>query len=169
MNCKIIKTEAAYQKATKRSMAIFQAKEGSTEADEVALLLLLLKDYKDKHIFIPNMKLKKFHTIIDNTPEDVKEEVNLSMDILERIHELLDEKFDSKQKLLADKLNKSEAEISKWLSGVQNFTIKTLVKLEIAFGEPIIAVCTKNKNLAHTIAEKKRHNIMKPLLRKAIL
>jgi transcriptional regulator with XRE-family HTH domain len=92
------------------------------------------------------MKLKKFHTIIEHIPEEVKAEVNLSMDILERIHELLDEKFDGKQKLLADKLNKSEAEISKWLSGVQNFTIKTLVKLETAFGEPIIAVCRKNES-----------------------
>jgi transcriptional regulator with XRE-family HTH domain len=99
------------------------------------------------------MRLKKFHTIIEHTPEEVKEEVNLSMDILERIHELLDEKFDGKQKLLADKLNKSEAEISKWLSGVQNFTIKTLVKLEIAFGEPIIAVCTKNENSTYTLVK----------------
>jgi transcriptional regulator with XRE-family HTH domain len=101
------------------------------------------------------MKLKKLHTIIEHTPEDVKEEVNLSMDILERIHELLDEKFDGKQKLLADKLNKSEAEISKWLSGVQNFTIKTLVKLEVAFGEPIIAVCTKNENSTYRSGELK--------------
>jgi transcriptional regulator with XRE-family HTH domain len=115
------------------------------------------------------MKLKKFHTIIEHTPEDVKEEVTLSLDILERIHELLDEKFDGKQKLLADKLNKSEAEISKWLSGVQNFTIKTLVKLEVAFGEPIIAVCRKNEKSKHTVAGKKPHNIMKPLLRKAIV
>ena len=57
------------------------------------------------------MKLKKFHKIIANTPEEIKEDVNLSMDTLERIHELLDEKFEGKQKLLADKLNKSEAEI----------------------------------------------------------
>lgn len=55
MNWKIIKTEAAYQKATKRTMAIFQAKEGTAEADELALLLLLVKDYEDKHIFIPNI------------------------------------------------------------------------------------------------------------------
>jgi ribosome-binding protein aMBF1 (putative translation factor) len=115
------------------------------------------------------MKLKKFHTIIEHTPEEVKEEVNLSIDILERIHELLDEKFDGKQKLLADKLNKSESEISKWLSGVQNFTIKTLVKLEVAFGEPIIAVCTKKGKLTRTVAEKKPYNIMKPLLRKAVV
>lgn len=96
------------------------------------------------------MKLKKFHNIIANTPEEIKEDINLSMDILERINELLNEKFDGKQKLLADKMNKSEAEISKWLSGVQNFTIKTLNRLQIAFGEPIIAVCTNNHNSTFT-------------------
>jgi HTH-type transcriptional regulator / antitoxin HigA len=55
MNWKVIKTEAAYRKATKRTIAIFQAKEGTAEADELALLLVLLKDYEDKHIFIPNV------------------------------------------------------------------------------------------------------------------
>jgi transcriptional regulator with XRE-family HTH domain len=92
------------------------------------------------------MKLKKFHNILETTPKEITEEVNLSMDILERIHELLDEKFGGKQKLLAEKLNKSEAEVSKWLSGVQNFTTKTLIKLQVAFGEPIIAVCSKSEN-----------------------
>lgn len=92
------------------------------------------------------MPLKNFHTIIKNTPEETKEDIKLSMDILDRIHELLNEKFDGKQRLLADKMGKTEAEVSKWLNGVQNFTIKTLVKLSIAFGEPIIAVCTSNDN-----------------------
>jgi HTH-type transcriptional regulator / antitoxin HigA len=55
MNWKVIKTEAAYKKATKHTIAIFQAKEGTAEADELALLLVLLKDYEDKHIFIPNV------------------------------------------------------------------------------------------------------------------
>ncbi len=54
----------------------------------------------------------------------------------------MDKKFDGKQKLLAEKMGKSEAEVSKWLNGVQNFTMKTLSKLSAAFGEPVIAVCT---------------------------
>ncbi len=55
MNWKVIKTEAAYQKAIKRTMAIFQAKEGSSEADELALLLVLVKDYEDKYIRLPKI------------------------------------------------------------------------------------------------------------------
>lgn len=96
------------------------------------------------------MKLKKFHNIIENTPEEVKEEIILSMEILKCINELLDKKFEGKQKLLAEKMNKTEAEISKWFSGVQNFTIKTLTKLQVAFGEPIISVITKESNSTFT-------------------
>ncbi len=55
MNWKVIKTEAAYQKAVKRTIVIFQAKEGTPEADELALLLLLVKDYEDKNISIPEV------------------------------------------------------------------------------------------------------------------
>lgn len=88
------------------------------------------------------MNLTNFHAVIDNTPDDVQAHVKLSMDILERIHELLDEKFQGKQHLLAKKMGKSEAEVSKWLSGIQNFTTRTLTKMEIAFGEPIISVCS---------------------------
>ena len=52
---KVIRTEAAYKKAVKRTMAIFQEKENTPEADELALLLVLVKDYEDKHIHIPQV------------------------------------------------------------------------------------------------------------------
>lgn len=90
------------------------------------------------------MKLDNFKKIIAETPDDVQIHVRITMDILDRIHELIDKKFDGKQKLLAEKLGKSEAEISRWLSGMPNFTTRTLAKLEAAFGERIIAVCTDN-------------------------
>lgn len=55
MNWKVIKTEPSYQKAIKRTIAIFQVKEGTPEAEELALLLLLVKDYEDKHIHLPGV------------------------------------------------------------------------------------------------------------------
>lgn len=95
------------------------------------------------------MNLKHFKKIVSETPEDVREHIKFSMDVMDRIHELLDKKFDGKQKLLAEKMGKTEAEISKWFSsGIQNFTTKTLIKLQMAFGEPIIAVCTDNDDNA---------------------
>ncbi len=53
MNWKVIKTEAQYQKAVKRAMLIFRAEEKSPEADELALLLVLIRDYEDRNITIP--------------------------------------------------------------------------------------------------------------------
>lgn len=55
MNWNVIKTEAAYQKAIKRTIAIFHAEEGTREANELALLLVLVKDYEDKHIHLPEI------------------------------------------------------------------------------------------------------------------
>ena len=70
---------------------------------------------------------------------DVRKSVELSFQIVDRIHKILDEK-NLKQKDLATRLGKSEAEISKWMRGTHNFTIDTLVSIEIALGEPILQV-----------------------------
>lgn len=55
MNWKVIKTQAEYKTAVKRTMQIFHAEEGTPEADELALLLVLVKDYEDKHIHLPEL------------------------------------------------------------------------------------------------------------------
>lgn len=55
MNWKVIKTKAEYNKALKRSMAIFQAEPGTSESDELELLLVLIKDYQEKHIVMPEV------------------------------------------------------------------------------------------------------------------
>lgn len=91
------------------------------------------------------MKLKNYKERVQAIPEDVRRDAKRSMDILDRIHELLHEKFDGKQKLLAEKMGKTEAEISKWINGNHNFTLKTISKLEAAFDADILAVCT-NRN-----------------------
>jgi HTH-type transcriptional regulator/antitoxin HigA len=55
MNWKVIKTDAEYKKAIKRTMEIFQASEDTSEAEELDLLLVLVKDYEDKHIILPQL------------------------------------------------------------------------------------------------------------------
>lgn len=55
MNWKVLKTEAQYQRAVKRAMHIFEAREGTVDGDELALLLVLIKDYEDRHITIPEL------------------------------------------------------------------------------------------------------------------
>ena len=55
MNWNVLKTEADYQKAITRTLAIFHAAEGAPEADELALLLVLVKDYEARHIHLPEL------------------------------------------------------------------------------------------------------------------
>ena len=55
MDWKVIKTEISYKKAIKRTMEIFQALPGTAEADELDLLLVLVKDYEDKHLVMPGI------------------------------------------------------------------------------------------------------------------
>src|ERR1700749_1481780 len=55
MDWKVIKTKTEYNKVLKRTMAIFQAEPGTPESDELELLLVLVKDYEDKHIVLPEL------------------------------------------------------------------------------------------------------------------
>ncbi|HLO55528.1 MAG TPA: helix-turn-helix transcriptional regulator [Saprospiraceae bacterium] len=57
--------------------------------------------------------------------------VDLSMDIIDEIHNALEKKGWS-QKDLATAVGKSPGEISKWVSGLHNLTLKSIVKLESA-------------------------------------
>ncbi len=53
----ILKNEEDYQKAIARTMEIFHAAANSLEEDELALLLLLVKDYEEKYIHLPPVSL----------------------------------------------------------------------------------------------------------------
>lgn len=70
---------------------------------------------------------------------ETREAVAMSFRIVDRIHDILNEKG-LKQKDLALRLGKSEAEISKWMRGTHNFTIDTLVSIEAALDAPILQV-----------------------------
>lgn len=60
-----------------------------------------------------------------------------SLQISTQILEVLENKK-MLQKDFAVMMGKSEAEISKWLSGFHNFTIKTISNIEVVIGETII-------------------------------
>ena len=70
---------------------------------------------------------------------EVRERVSLSFQIVDRIHEILEER-NLRQKDLALMLGKSEAEISKWMRGNHNFTIDTVVAIEEALQAPVLQV-----------------------------
>ncbi|MBQ8969313.1 MAG: helix-turn-helix transcriptional regulator [Bacteroidaceae bacterium] len=70
---------------------------------------------------------------------EIRDSVALSFRIVDRIHDILEEQG-LRQKDLAERLGKSEAEISKWMRGTHNFTIDTLVSIETALHAPILDV-----------------------------
>jgi len=49
MNWKVLDTEDDYNKASLRLMEIFHAEPNTPEDDELGILLLLVKDYDDRH------------------------------------------------------------------------------------------------------------------------
>ena len=78
---------------------------------------------------------------------EIRESVDLSFQIVDRIHEILTSKG-LKQKDLALLLDKKEAEISKWMRGTHNFTIDTLVAIERALQAPILQVIHQEEVVA---------------------
>jgi len=85
------------------------------------------------------MKSIVVQRMMANMPADVKIYVEKYADIVVRINQLLKEKGYS-QKDLAEMLDKSPSEISKWLAGDHNFTLKSISKIEAELGETIIYV-----------------------------
>ena len=80
-----------------------------------------------------------FDQILNQTPFHVQYFVDMSFDIADRIQELLDAKG-MQQKDLAKALGKQESEVSKWLSGTHNFTLKTLAKITEVLGADVVQV-----------------------------
>ena len=68
----------------------------------------------------------------------MKQQVELSVAIANR-YEILNIKGMT-QKDLAQRLGKTETEVSRWLSGTHNLTLSTICKISAALGEDIITV-----------------------------
>jgi len=85
------------------------------------------------------MKSKVAERIMARMPDDVKIFVDRYADIVVRVNQLLKEKRLT-QKDLAEKLEKSPSEISKWLGGNHNFTLRSIAKLEAELGETLLYV-----------------------------
>ncbi len=77
--------------------------------------------------------------MVAQVPAQVKEEINLSFAISNKIDFLMHEQGLSK-KQLADKIGKRPSEVTRWLSGEHNFTIATIAMLSTFFGKPIITI-----------------------------
>lgn len=110
MNWKLIKTQEEYKKALTRTMEIFHAEEGTPEDDELGVLLLLIKDYEDRTIQMPEV------------------------DLLEVIKDKMQEKGIKNKDL--EPIIGSKSHVSSVLSGRREITLKMAQKLRNFFNLP---------------------------------
>jgi len=86
-------------------------------------------------------KVKSKKEIVDeflaSTPKDLEYFVDHTMGIAYQVSNLLKSKNMTKDDL-SKILGKDKSEISKWLSGNHNLTLKTISKLEAALGKQLI-------------------------------
>ena len=81
-----------------------------------------------------------FKQMLATLPADIQQEVDLEFAISNRINELMVQRGLTKLEF-AQALGKRPSEVTKWLSGQHNFTIRTLLTLSDFFGESLVRVC----------------------------
>jgi len=69
-----------------------------------------------------------FRECVEQVPSDVKLFVDLSFSVADRIDAALKERGMT-QKQLAQAMGKTENEVSRWVGGTHNFTLKTIAKI----------------------------------------
>lgn len=77
--------------------------------------------------------------IRSNISPEMKQQMEMSVAIANRIYEILEIKGMT-QKDLAQRLGKTETEVSRWLSGTHNLTLSTISKVSVALGEDIVII-----------------------------
>lgn len=80
-----------------------------------------------------------FNECVATVSNDVKMELDMSFALADKIDAILREKNIS-QKQLAKKMGKTEAEVSRWLGGSHNFTIRTIAKISDALGVKLLTI-----------------------------
>jgi len=110
MKWKVLKTEKEYNRASKRLMEIFHAAPGTPEDDELGVLILLIKDYDERHYQLPEI------------------------DVLEVIKEKMQERG-LKNKDLVPVIG-SKSYVSSILSGRREITLKIAGRLKEYFHLP---------------------------------
>lgn len=86
--------------------------------------------------------MEKKQNMIDNwlsehgNPE-INQFIDKNLDIVDKVHAVLKERNLSKADF-AKLLGKKPSEVSRWLTGMHNLTLKSIVKMEIALGIDLI-------------------------------
>ena len=82
---------------------------------------------------------KEYNEIVASIPKEIDAEVNMEMALSDRIYSLMQARGLTKAEL-ARALGKRPCEITKWLSGQHNFTLRTISMLSTFFEESLIRI-----------------------------
>ena len=85
-----------------------------------------------------------FKEVLGNVSSQTSYEVGYSFDIAKVLHDVLEKKGWS-QVEFARRLGKKESEISKWLSGVHPFTMKTMAKISAAIDDDFLCLVANHR------------------------
>lgn len=80
-----------------------------------------------------------FREMLAAVPADIQQEVDLEVAISNRINDLIAQRGLTKLEF-AQAMGKRPSEVTKWLSGQHNFTIRTLSAISAFFGESLVYV-----------------------------
>lgn len=80
-----------------------------------------------------------FQQSLAQVPNDVKLELDMSFAIADKIDAALRDQHLT-QKQFAKKMGKTEAEVSRWLGGTHNFTLRTIAKISDALGINLLTI-----------------------------
>ncbi|WNJ20199.1 helix-turn-helix transcriptional regulator [Pontibacter sp. G13] len=83
------------------------------------------------------MASEVFKKLLAEAKPESKVFVRKNIDLVEMVFHILEEKGWT-QKDLAERLGKTEPEVSRMLTGLHNFTLRTLAKLEVALETDIL-------------------------------
>ena len=82
---------------------------------------------------------EQYNQIEASIPEEIHKEVEMQIAVSNRIFDLMTQKGLSKTEF-ARAIGKRPCEVTKWLSGQHNFTLKTLALLSTFFGVPVVRI-----------------------------
>ena len=83
-----------------------------------------------------------FHQGLDETPQEIKTQVDWMYAISDVIHNRLQE-LGMTKKEFAKKVGTSPAAVTRWIGGGQNFTLSTLARISAVLDIPVISVVKK--------------------------
>lgn len=94
-----------------------------------------------------DQKMKNKGNIINdwlekNGDAEIEQFVTKNLEIVSKVNDILKEKGITKVQF-AKMLHKKPPEITKWLNGTHNLTLKSIIKMEVALNEVLIEVNNK--------------------------